>query len=232
MRHADLYLLSLLPPAVKDINPPPDRCVQFPNAIDPVLVAGSPPVRPADDDVLHLGIGRSVFDETVGFDVVVKAVEELHERGCNFHLHVIGSLPEEALKQVKSSKASGHFTLYGRTSSARAELFKRIHVGLVPYRAFEDVSYIFPIKVLEHLSQGNPVIASNLPGLAATVKDGYNGLLVKPDDASALADAIMKLQQDRELWQRLACNALISIRQFDARAKNRKMFETIQLRAP
>ena len=49
--------------------------------------------------------------------------------------------------------------------------------GLVPYMNFEDLKYIYPIKVLEHLSQGNPVIASDLPGLTVMVQDGYNALI-------------------------------------------------------
>lgn len=49
--------------------------------------------------------------------------------------------------------------------------------GLVPYMNFEDLKYIYPIKVLEHLSQGNPNIASDLPGLTVMVQDGYNALI-------------------------------------------------------
>ena len=95
----------------------------------------------------------------------------------------------------------------------------------------EDLKYIYPIKVLEHLSQGNPVIASDLPGLGVMVQDGYNGLLVPPNDAEALAQAVQMLADDYRLWERMAKNALESIKKFNAYDKNKKMFNTIKLRS-
>jgi glycosyltransferase involved in cell wall biosynthesis len=231
MRRADLFLLSVLPQAVRDIDPPAERCVQFPNAIDPSLVARAPPVRPVDDDTLHLAVGKSMFDDTVGLDLLVDAARRLAAQACPFHIHVIGGVPPAAFARVQASPVAQHFTLHGVTEAPRAEVFGQAHVGLVPYLPYEDLSYIFPIKVLEHLSQGNPVVASNLPGLAATIRDGYNGLLVEPGDPRALAEAVLRLQRDRALWERLAHNALESVRLYDARDKNRRIFAEVLSRS-
>lgn len=230
MNHADLFILSVLPRAVKDIDPPADRCVQFTNAITMAIVAAAPPERPADDDTLHLGFARSTFDDTFGLDIVRQAAAILVARGVPFHIHVIGDLDKVGRELLGSSPAGVHFSVHGVIPESRADFFRRIHAGLCPYKAFEDVSYIFPIKVLEHLSQGNPVIATNLPGIAVMVKDGENGLLVKPDNATDLANAIERLQKDRGLWERLARNALTSIRRFDAGEKNRHIFATLNNR--
>jgi glycosyltransferase involved in cell wall biosynthesis len=231
MRRADLFILSVLPPAVKDINPPPERCVRFTNAIDTSQIVSQPPHRSFDDPTLHLGIGKSIFDETIGLDVVIEAAELAREQNCQFHIHLVGVVTEKASHRIKSSVATDHFTLHGVVSEARAELFGRLHVGLVPYLAYEDLKYIFPIKVLEHLSQGNPVIATNIPGLAATIRHEYNGLLVEPGDPRSLADAIVRLQRDPALWERLARNALESIQKYDARDKNRMIFDALFRRA-
>ena len=181
MRMADLFILSVLPPAVKDIDPPPARCVQFTNAIAMETVASTPPKRPADDDTLHVAFGKSIFDVTVGLGIVQEAAELLVQRGVPFHAHAIGEVTPEVRDIVASSPAAAHITLHGVIKESRADFFHRIHVGLTPYMGYEDLSYIYPIKVLEHLSQGNPVIATNLPGLAVMVRDGENGLLVKPN---------------------------------------------------
>lgn len=230
MRMADLFILSVLPPAVKDINPLPQRCVQFTNAIAMENVADSPPSRRDDDDTLHLAFGKSIFDETVGLGIVQEAAEILVQRGVPFHVHTVGEVTQKVREAIMISPAASHFTLHGFIKQFRAEFYHSVHVGLTPYMDYEDLSYIYPIKVLEHLSQGNPVIATDLPGLSVMVRDGENGFLVKPNDPVALADAIESLQSDRSLYDRMATDALASIRQFDAREKNLGIYTALRER--
>lgn len=227
MRHADLYLLSVLPRAAKDMRPPPERCVQLYNAIDLSDLASTPPVISQPDPVLHLAYGRSEFHETMGLNVVIEAAEILKEKNCPAVIHLIGELSDESVHRIKSSPASDIFQVHGFIPETRVEFFRTIHVGLVPYMDFEDLKYIFPIKVLEHLSQGNPVIASRVPGLCFMVRHEYNGLVVEPGNAEDLAEAILRLHQDRELLERLAWNALESVKQFEAGEKNRRIFQAI-----
>jgi glycosyltransferase involved in cell wall biosynthesis len=229
MRHADVFVLSLLPRAVRDIDPPASRCVQFKNAIDLSLSAERPPLRSRDDPTLHAAYGRSEFHEHMGMQVVIRAVERLMQRGCPVHIHTVGKMSDEALARIQSSEARAHFTHHGVLAGPHlvSRLYRTIHVGLVPFLPFWDLSYVFPIKVLEHLSQGNPVIASDLPGLAETIRDGYNGLLVPAGDAEALADALERLQKDVDLWQTLADNALKSSRQYGAGEKNAGIFAAV-----
>jgi glycosyltransferase involved in cell wall biosynthesis len=227
MRHADLFILSVLPRAVKDIDPPASRCVQFVNAIDLSLSAEHPPQRHHGEQTLHAAYGRSEFHETMGMEVVIRAVELLMQRGCPVHIHTVGEMSTEALARIQASESRAQFTHHGVIAGPRALLFRTVHVGLVPYLPFEDLSYIFPIKVVEHLSQGNPVIASDLPGLAATIQDEYNGLLVTPGDPTALADALERLQKNVDLWQSMAENALASSRRYDSGDKNAGIYTAV-----
>lgn len=227
MGHADMFMLSCMPAAVKDIDMPEERCAHFINALDPSLFSDVIPQR-NKGDALELSFGKSIFDDTVGLSVVVDAAEILVKNGVDFIFHIIGDMASDsAIKLVEESPAAKNIVLHGVTKESRISFFKRIHVGMVPYMDFEDLKHIYPIKVLEHLSQGNPVIASDLPGLGVMVQDGYNGLLVPPNDAEALASAVQKLADDYELWETMANNALESIRKFNAYEKNKKMFESI-----
>jgi glycosyltransferase involved in cell wall biosynthesis len=47
-----------------------------------------------------------------------------------------------------------------------------------------------PLKILEAMAAGVPVIASDLPAVRELVTDGVEGLLVQPDRPAALARAI------------------------------------------
>jgi glycosyltransferase involved in cell wall biosynthesis len=166
----------------------------------------------------------------MGLSVVIRAAEMLKERKCPFLIHLVGEVAPESRRNVENSPAADRFKLHGFVQMSRAEFFSKIHVGLVPYLALEDLSHIFPIKVIEHLSQGNPVIASRLPGLCSMVQHEYNGLIVEPGDAAVLAEAIERLQRDHVLWEKLARNALLSATNHEAVEKNRKIFSAIEER--
>jgi glycosyltransferase involved in cell wall biosynthesis len=54
----------------------------------------------------------------------------------------------------------------------------------------------FPGVVLQGMSVGRAVVASNIGGAAEQIEDGVSGVLVPPDDAVALAEAISTLLKD------------------------------------
>jgi glycosyltransferase involved in cell wall biosynthesis len=55
------------------------------------------------------------------------------------------------------------------------------------------------VVLLEAMSYGKPVVASQAGGITDIVVDGENGLLVPPADSSALAQAIQRMAKSREL---------------------------------
>ena len=53
--------------------------------------------------------------------------------------------------------------------------------------------------LIEAMAAAKPVIATCVGGIPEIVKDGINGLLVRPNDPSALAEALHKLLKDESL---------------------------------
>jgi glycosyltransferase involved in cell wall biosynthesis len=60
------------------------------------------------------------------------------------------------------------------------------------------------LALLEALHAGVAVVASNIDGIPEDVADGDSALLVPPGDASALAEAIIRVVTDPVTRQRLA----------------------------
>jgi glycosyltransferase involved in cell wall biosynthesis len=68
-----------------------------------------------------------------------------------------------------------------------------------------------PHAAVEALAVGTPVVATAVGGVPEVVRDGSNGLLVPPNDASALAAALRKILVDDALRERLASEAKRSV---------------------
>jgi glycosyltransferase involved in cell wall biosynthesis len=60
-----------------------------------------------------------------------------------------------------------------------------------------------PGVIIEAMQAGIPVISTRIRSLPELVTDGENGLLVPPQDASSLAQAIQALSSDQELTERM-----------------------------
>ncbi len=66
------------------------------------------------------------------------------------------------------------------------------------------------IVLLEAMTQGKPVIATNVGGIPDFVKDGINGFLINYGDIEALADRMLVLLTNEELRKRMGENAKIT----------------------
>jgi phosphatidylinositol alpha-mannosyltransferase len=57
----------------------------------------------------------------------------------------------------------------------------------------------FGIVLIEALAAGVPVVASDIPGYRAVLEGGDAGVLVPPEDVSALKNALLSVLRDPEL---------------------------------
>ena len=73
----------------------------------------------------------------------------------------------------------------------------------------------FGIVQIEAMSCGKPVVATRIPesGVAWVNEDGVSGLNVEPGNAEALAEAIRRICDDQETWQRYAEGARMRFEQ-------------------
>ncbi|MBI5391376.1 glycosyltransferase family 4 protein [Candidatus Woesearchaeota archaeon] len=75
-----------------------------------------------------------------------------------------------------------------------------------------------PLTLIEALASGKPVIATNLPSIASIVKNKKNGLLVPPNDISALVTALQLLLKNKAAAQKLGKEARKTAEHYDWRA--------------
>jgi len=73
------------------------------------------------------------------------------------------------------------------------------------------------------LAAGLPVVASRIGSIPETVEDGVTGILVEPGDAQGLAQAIVRLAQDRESRERMGAAGRVKVEELYTPARVAKM---------
>ncbi|MFN3828185.1 MAG: glycosyltransferase family 4 protein [Micavibrio sp.] len=79
------------------------------------------------------------------------------------------------------------------------EIWPQTHIALQPSYGGEGI----PKSLLEAAACGRAIIATDVPGCREMVRDAVNGALVPAYDAKALAAAILKIEQDRDICRRM-----------------------------
>ena len=118
-------------------------------------------------------------------------------------LTILGSGVDEAEIRRRAAVTPG-VELRGQVSrSDAAAALAGARAVLVPSRCYEG----FPRVVAEAFAAGVPVVASRLGALAEIVEDGVTGLLVRPGDPVAAAQAVGVLERSDEMSCKLGRSA-------------------------
>lgn len=127
-----------------------------------------------------------------GIDVLLHACAELKRRGYPFVLHIIGDGPirEELEELAQKLDLYDDIIFYGYMLHPE-EFMPFFDVFVLPSRA-EAFGSVFAEAALCWLA----LVGTNVGGIAEQIEDGVNGLLVPPEDADALADALEKVVVD------------------------------------
>ncbi len=101
-------------------------------------------------------------------------------------------------EQVARLGLQGTFMFLGRRNDI-PDVLASCDIAVLPSRA-EGL----PNAVLEYMAAGLPTIASRVGGNAELVQDGVTGLLVPPEDSSAIAAALLRILNDPDLSRKMA----------------------------
>ncbi len=113
-------------------------------------------------------------------------------------LFAVGDGPErERLRaRVGDSPFRDRVCLTGRVPHAEIPAWvAAADIVAAPYEPIDNF-YFSPLKVLEALAGGKPVVAPRLGQIAELIEHGRTGLLYPPGDAAACRDAIVSLIDD------------------------------------
>jgi glycosyltransferase involved in cell wall biosynthesis len=129
-----------------------------------------------------------------GLQFLIHAMAALLKQGHDLELRLGGDGPAKAeLQQLATEMGLSdrvHFLGYLTEDGVVRELDSS---DLFVLPSFAEG---IPVSAMEAMAIGVPVIATNIAGTSELVEDGKTGLLVRPSDAEALANAIIRMIGD------------------------------------
>lgn len=132
-----------------------------------------------------------------GIHDLLEAVHKYHDSFRNSKVVIIGDgdLLEECRNRVKEDQLVDIVSFLGYVSEEeKIRLFKKSDIFVLPSHV--DA---LPVAVLEAMSAGMPVVATNVGGIPSMVHEGKTGFLVSPGDVETLARRILQLVENPEM---------------------------------
>ena len=188
----------------------PDRAHVIPNGVDPGRFF------PAEAES-----GKRAF--SVGFVGTLKPWHDLTTLVAGYvllletqpgaELVIVGDGPERGRveKLLEAAGAASGVTFSGAVDPAEVPgWMRKMDVGVAPY-ARDAARYFSPLKVLEYMASGIPVVGSNTGQIPELVEEGVAGLLHEAEDAEGLARALDFLARNPESRARMGDAARRSV---------------------
>jgi colanic acid/amylovoran biosynthesis glycosyltransferase len=179
---------------------PMEKIRIVPNPVDTDLFKPST----KKDETLLIWTGRMVAEK--GLLYLVAAIDFLvHQYSSNIRLIMIGTGPlmSHVMDLTKKCDLTKNISFLG--DLPRIEVARYLsEAGIF---VFPSIKEGMPLSVLEAMSSGLAVVATDISGVKDLIINGKNGLLVPNRNPQALAKAIYILINDRKLRNTLSFNA-------------------------
>ncbi len=156
---------------------------------------------PGDGAIRAAFVGRLIA--TKGVDVLIEAMGRPVLRQSGVELDIYGDVDSGnagafSREEIMAWADTPHVHWHGYTNDIPG-VWKRAAICVVPTRTREGM----PRAMLEAAACARPLVVTDVPGCRHFVRDGVEGFIVPPEDPQALAGAILKLAENRELRERM-----------------------------
>ncbi|MBU2101016.1 glycosyltransferase family 4 protein [Candidatus Micrarchaeota archaeon] len=196
-----------------------NKVVFIPNFVDSGIFV---PAKKQENKILF--VGR--LDKEKNLEMLIEVLGELKNK-FDFELEVIGEGPERKKLESQAKKAGIKCNFFGFVSHKElAFFFSTASVFVLP--SFFEV---MPVVVLEAMSSGCAVIASNAFGIKDQIDSGKNGLVFKKGKKEELKNHLIDLLSSSTLCSSFGSKAREKVlKEFDVKViaeKTEKLYREV-----
>jgi glycosyltransferase involved in cell wall biosynthesis len=163
----------------------------------------------ADRESLGLGSGRPVIGVVArlhpvkGHSVLLHAFVGVKSRFPNAELLIVGDGEERAsLTELAKELRIAPSVVFLGSRRDIPELLATMDVVVLP-----SLEEGLPLSLLEAMAAAKPIVATDVGAVSTVIRNNETGLLVPPNDAGAITEAIVRMLSDTELQRVLATAA-------------------------
>jgi len=149
----------------------------------------------------------ALFRPRKGVEVLLESLAMLKSRGVRVHLRAVGQFetPEyetEVMQIVDRLGIADMITWTGFQTNINEQI-RMMDLFILPSLYGEGL----PMVVLESMANAVPVVASNVEGIPEAVRDGVDGLIFEPGNASDLAAKVESMVGNSSRWNAMSQSA-------------------------
>lgn len=126
-------------------------------------------------------------------DLLIHAAKEVLKVRPNTTFIIVGDGPKKAeLQQLAFNLGISKNIVFTGFCDNAVEYIRKFDLGVLC-----SIREGLPLVLLEYLLCKTPIIATDVGGVSEIIRDGYNGILIPPDNSFKLADAILDVLEER-----------------------------------
>lgn len=207
----------------------------IPNGVSPSDFSPSP--LPTRENRIPVLLYIGTLADWQGLDIVIKALPKILEQQ-SVKLQIVGrgrSRQRKMLaKQIRKLGLEEHVLIQPAVPHHEIpQLISEADICVAPLGLNDRnvTQGACPIKLLEYMAAGRPLLASNMPIVRELVREDIDALLFSPNDPEDLARQTLTLLNDFELSQRIATfasgRALIKFTWHESQKKLTKVYKNL-----
>lgn len=147
------------------------------------------------------------LSDVKGHEFLVRAFKKIAQQVADAQLFIVGEgkMEQPLRRLVRELGLAGQTVFVPEVHNVR-EAYYATDVFVMP-----SLNEGLGLGLMEAMAWGKPIVASSVGGILNLIKDGENGLLVRPADVDGLAEAILRLLDNPAFASAMGNNARIFI---------------------
>lgn len=139
-----------------------------------------------------------------GLRFLIEAVPELRRRVPNARVLLVGAGEEDAQLRSLGAQLGGAVVFAGQVPHQHVrEYYSLIDVFVCPRRRMRLTELVTPLKPLEAMAMGCPVLASDVGGHSELIEDGVTGMLFAAESRDSFVEAAGRLVNSQDARRRM-----------------------------
>ncbi|MCM1984470.1 glycosyltransferase family 4 protein [Lyngbya confervoides] len=184
-----------------------DRIQVIPNGVDGSRFAPQSERRP-DSSPFTVGF-VGTLKPWHGLEHLIDAFAQLQHQVPRARLLIVGEGPQRQTLELRVLQQGLEDKVQWTGAVPPTQIpdcLRQMTVAVAPYPPLDDF-YFSPLKVMEYMAAGLPVVASQLGQIEEIITDGVTGLLCPPGESYPLSQTLERLWRSPHLCRRLGTAA-------------------------